>query len=226
MDKAREEAEAGTPEGTVVIAERQSTGRGRFNRVWASPPGNIYLSVVLRPPSEVLPHLSLLSALAVAKAVDSLGLHAYIHWPNDVLLNGKKVAGILIEGSYSDITSSYTVVGIGVNVNADPAESLPELADKATSLKNHSGSEVPLAEFLKRILERLDTLYWAARRGELPWQEWHSRLFTLGRRVTVKWRDELYTGMAEDVDVGGALLLRLDNGSLVTLPAGEATLQS
>ena len=135
MDRAAEEAERGAVDGTVVLCDRQTQGRGRFNRNWVSPSGNLILSVVLRPSLEALPYVSVLAALAVVRAVEKeTNLDPVIKWPNDVLVRGRKLCGLLVENSLQGRKVRHAIVGIGLNVDLDPREN-PEIADTATSLR-------------------------------------------------------------------------------------------
>ena len=228
MDEAARRADAGAEDGTVVVAESQTSGRGRFGRSWVSPKGNLYLSVVLRPTREVLPQLTILSGVAVARAIrKTTRLEPRIKWPNDVLIDGKKVAGILVESVAAGDHVCYAVVGIGINVNLDTS-AVSELAGRATSLDAAAGRPVARGDVLRQLLQDLDALYLRAGQGQSPRQrimeEWRSTLDTLGQRIRVDWLGESYQGLAEDVDETGNLLLRLDDGSRVSLAAGEVTL--
>jgi len=223
MDEAEAQARAGAQEGTVVLAETQTGGRGRFGRRWASPPGNIYMSVVLRPPPEANPLISVMASLAVARAISQAApLKPRIKWPNDVLIQGKKVSGILVEGTIDSQGRGYSIVGIGVNVESDPSQE-PGLEGVATSLTQAAGTRVPRLDVLKHLLQELDSLYHGLLKGESPVPAWRQYLDTLGKRVTVRWLEERYHGLAEEVDSQGNLLLRLDDGRLITLPAGEVS---
>lgn len=227
MDEARLLAEGGEPEGTVVIAEEQTAGRGRFNRAWVSPPGeNLAFSVVLRPAQAQLRYVNMAATLAVAGAVEALtGLQPAIKWPNDVRLGGKKVSGILIETSMVEAGLRYAVLGIGLNVNMDPAR-FPEIAELATSLLRETGRKADRTRVLQEVLVRLDDLYQAVRNGGSLVSRWASMLETLGKVVQVRWRDQVLEGRATGVDDEGNLLLRQPDGSTIPVVAGEVTLQS
>lgn len=225
MNEAARRAEAGTEEGTVVVAETQRAGRGRFGRSWVSQQGNLYLSVVFRPARRVLPLLTAVSGVAVARAIrKTTGLEPRIKWPNDVQLDGKKVAGILVESASAGEEVYYAVVGIGINVSLDAA-AIEDLAGQATSLETAAGRTVARDELLRQLLQDLDALYFEAGRGRSPIAEWQSLMDTLGHRVQVTWRDETWVGQGEAVDQGGNLLLRMDDGRLVTMTAGDVTLR-
>jgi BirA family biotin operon repressor/biotin-[acetyl-CoA-carboxylase] ligase len=226
MDVARADAQAGAVQGTVVIAEEQSAGRGRFGRSWVSPAGkNLYFTVILRPGAEMLRALSVASPLAICQAIEAnTGLSPAIKWPNDVLISGRKVAGVLIETELSGASPQFSLVGIGLNVNFDiPGDS--EIAAIATSLKGELGRDASRAEVLASILNAMESLLETAGRGESIVPGWKARLETLGRAVTVTFHGQTYEGVAEDVDTDGNLLLRDGSGELLTIEAGEVTLR-
>jgi BirA family biotin operon repressor/biotin-[acetyl-CoA-carboxylase] ligase len=227
MDVARSEAEAGAPHGTAVLAEEQTKGRGRFDRAWVSPSGqNLYLTLLIRPSLDRLRPLSIVSPLAVALAVeDTTDLTPLIKWPNDVLINGRKLSGILIESEISGSSVAYALVGIGVNVNFDIGQS-PEVADVATSLKRELGREIPREDLLAAFLNRFEQLYEEAPRGDAVLQQWRSRLDTLGREIRVTFRDQVYEGRAEDVDRDGNLIIAQPDGTRRVIEAGEVTLRA
>ena len=241
MDEGTRQAREGAEEGTVTLAEEQTAGRGRFQRAWFSLPGNLYLSIVMRPSLHALQYISIISGVAVVRAITkTTGLKPTIKWPNDVRLRGKKVCGILVENAIEASSVRYAIVGIGVNVALD-LTTLEELADIATSLNVEAGTDVDRQILLRHLLQELDNLYLPLRKGhEIPRspvpgqaqagaslerakEEWRGLLEMLGKRVEVRWQDEVYSGYAEDVDEVGNLLLRLGDGTLATLPAGEVT---
>lgn len=229
MDDARRAAAEGAPDGTLIVADEQSAGRGRFERTWVSPPGvNLYLSLLLRPSPEVASQLAMMAPLALARALRRVaageGGHVTIKWPNDVRMGGRKIGGILIESSLAqDGADGFSIVGIGVNVNYDPAEH-PEIREIATALLGELGRRVPRLELLSALMEETEELYLALREGGSVREEWASMLDTLGQHVSVTWGDAVYEGVAEGVDDEGGLLLRLADGAVVSLSAGEVTL--
>ena len=227
MDIARAEAEAGADDGTVVIAEEQTSGRGRFGRAWVSPAGkNLYFTLVLRSPStEVVGSLAMVTPLAVCRALETtLGLAPRIKWPNDILLNGRKASGILIENELSGTKPRFSLVGVGLNVNFEiPADS--EIAEIATSIRAEVGEDVSREEVLASILDHFESWYPTPSDGSAVLTAWKQRLDTVGQRVTVTFGGQTLEGLAEDVDQHGSLLLRKDDGSLVTVEAGEVTLR-
>jgi BirA family biotin operon repressor/biotin-[acetyl-CoA-carboxylase] ligase len=222
MDEAKRAATEGAAEGTIVVAEEQTGGRGRLGRVWLSPKGNIAMSLILYPNLEQLPRLNMVASLAVAQAIEKVSrLKAELKWPNDVLIRGKKVCGILVESALRGEDVAWAIVGIGVNVNIDPA-SLP---GPATSLSSELGHEVSQAEMLKCLLEELEQLYIALQRREPIYEQWRGQLSTLGKKVRVGWGERVEEGYAESVDSEGHLLLRRSDGSLLKIAAGEVTLR-
>jgi len=222
MDVAREEAEAGCPEGTVVLADEQTKGRGRLGRTWVSPPGdNLYLTVVLRPSPARLRRLSIVSALAVAEAIEEVtGLRAAVKWPNDVQLSGKKVAGILIESEMTGDEVRFALVGPGINVNLDVSQ-IEEIHDIATSLAAEFGRPLSRERLLAAFLRCLEDLYLAPPEAEDAYRLWKTRLETLGKPVRVQGAGGPLEGVAVDADSDGALILRLDDGRHVRVDAGE-----
>ena len=226
MKVGREAAQQGAVEGTLVLAGQQTSGKGRLGRSWVSPPGNLSLSLVLRPTLRQLPRLTILAALAVAHAIERVtGLEPRLKWPNDVLLRGKKVCGILVESQTSGHSVAYAVVGVGLNVNLDPS-AYPDIAEIATSLRAEAGRDVSPSQVLEAFLEETERLYLALQRGEPIHEEWRRRLETLGKEVRVTWGDEVEEGLAEGVDDDGNLLLRRPDGKLAVIAAGDVTLRS
>lgn len=224
MDEAARQGESGAEEGSVVVAETQSASRGRLGRRWVSGPGNLYLSVLLYPTIQALPFLSSLAGVATVRAIaKTTGLRPRLKWPNDVLLDGKKVAGVLVESAIAGDSVRYAVVGIGINVALDTGTH-DELSSFASSLNHLAGDQVSREELLRRTLQELDTLYLALVDGKTPLSEWRSLLDTLGHRVQVTGPVDAQIGLAEDLDEVGNLLLRLDDGRLVTVTAGDVTL--
>jgi len=212
-DVAKELAEEGAAHGEVVIAERQTAGRGRRGRAWASPAGkNLYLSVVLRPelPPQRAPELTLVASVALCDVVRQAGVEAGIKWPNDLLAGGRKLAGILTELAAEPDTVHWVVLGIGVNLNVRAEDFPEELRGEATSLAIERGQPAPRALFTAALLARLEE--WLDRHAaegfgpvRLAWKE---RSATLGREVRVEVEGREVTGVAEDLDETGALLVR------------------
>lgn len=224
MDVARKAAREGASEGTTVVAEEQTAGRARLGRSWINPPGVIAISIILRPEMSQLLRLTMVASLATSRGIErATGLKSTIKWPNDILINGKKVSGILTESALRGQSVDWAVVGIGINVNFDP-KAFPEIADTATSLSNELGKEVSQLEVLLNLLREIELFYLALRRGEPIHEEWRNCLETLGKMVQVKSGNDVEEGYAESVDSDGSLLLRRSDGSLARFITGEVTL--
>ncbi len=232
MDEAARLAASGTCDGTVVVASSQTAGRGRQGRSWVSQTGNLYVSIVFRPSMPALPMLSILAGVAAARSIrKTTGLDPRIKWPNDVMLGRKKVGGILVESVVQGQTVDYAIVGIGLNISLE-TQSDQEIASFATSLNQAAGRTVAPEDVLRQLLQDLDSLYLQLGQAanspliDSPLIEWKTLLDTLGQRVEVTWGKDRITGLAEDVDDLGNLMLRRDDGRLVTLTAGDVTLGS
>jgi BirA family biotin operon repressor/biotin-[acetyl-CoA-carboxylase] ligase len=225
QDFAAAEAGRGAPDGTVVIADEQTAGRGRLDRSWVSPPGaNLYLTLVLRPPADRLRLLSVVSGLAVAEALErAAGLNVRLKWPNDVLVGPRKIAGCIVKSELRGDAVDYALAGIGVNVNFDVA-AVPEIAAIATSVRAETGADASREEVLAALLNAFEPLYAQASAADLL-AAWRRRLDTLGRRVRAALGDRVEEGIAEDVDAEGSLIVRRDDGSRAVVEAGEVTLR-
>lgn len=228
--EAKELAGKGAPEGTLVVAEEQTGGRGRLGRGWFSPYAmGIWCSLILRPevhPTEA-PPVTMLAAVALARAIkDSTGVAAGIKWPNDLLLKGKKICGILTEMSAEMDRVNYLVVGMGINVNT--LEFPEELKEIATSLRAEAGTFFSRRLLLQKMLLEFENLYklWLAEGFKPVLEEWKERCVTLNCPVRMTSARETLEGWAEDVDDTGALLLRLPDGSLKQILAGEVSLRT
>lgn len=226
---AAELARGGAVEGTIVVAEQQTAGRGRLGRTWVSPASvNLYMSVVLRPriPPLEVPRLTLVAGLAVAEAIrDSGAFQPRIKWPNDVLLAGRKVAGVLTELEAEADRVRFVIVGIGVNLNATRTDFPPDLKTKATSLLLAGGVPVDRAAFTGRLLTRLDAAYAAFLDGGFAalrhrYEELHG---LVGLAVTIDGTPPL-AGTVRGVDDGGTLLVE-SAGGLQRVVSGEVTLR-
>lgn len=214
--KLRTLARGGARAGTVVLAEGQTAGRGRRGQEWFSPSGvNLYASVLLRPalgPPE-LPVFSLIAPLAVADALRDFGVSAGIKWPNDLLVNGKKVGGTLVECAMRGDEIEYVILGVGVNLNVDPLVLRAALGPAgvfATSLAALVGREIDRNEFAAAYLNHLDAWVqaWEAGRSDAIRAAWADHDILTGRRVTVRGRDTAYEGRAVGVDANGSLLVQ------------------
>jgi BirA family transcriptional regulator, biotin operon repressor / biotin---[acetyl-CoA-carboxylase] ligase len=223
-------ANEGAADGTVVITDEQTGGRGRFDRVWLSPAGqNILMSVILRPriePSRLF-LLTIIASLAVAHAVEEVaGITAGIKWPNDVYIGHRKVCGILTEMGMNDGSLTYAVVGMGINANAHP-----ELGSghsvQATSIAAELGREVQRADIIASILHEMDRRYRMLLEGSTKAivEDWTAQSVVLGRRVTISDIGKSIEGVAESFDEQGRLILLTGDGSRITITSGDVTLR-
>ncbi len=225
-DWMKEAARHGLPEWSVAIADLQTAGRGRHGRTWISPLGNLYLSVLLRPvlPAGCLSLLPLAAGLAVAAGVEAFGAAPRLKWPNDVVVEGRKLAGILVESSSGSGAVEAAVVGVGVNIVASLGGAPPELAPLVTSLEDLTGDVPPALDVAAKVLGAMAVWYHALS-DEPPRvvEEWRRRAVTWwGRPVEVRSGLEVIEGIAEDVDDRGALVVRKGDGSRVALLSGDA----
>lgn len=224
-------ARDGVGEGVVVFAEAQTQGRGRLGRRWISPVGKgLWFSVLLRPalrPQEAT-KLTVMAATAVRRAMaNHTGLTIEIKWPNDLLVSGRKVAGILTELSAEPDRVRHVVLGIGVDVNLNPADFPQHLRATATSLKAELGRSVSRPALAAEILRELDDAYAQLRAGRFAAlaEEWAHHCSTLGRHVVIQVGDRRPGGYAEALDDEGALLLRTEHGHLERILGGDVTLE-
>jgi len=228
--RAKEIAAAGAGEGALVVAEEQTRGRGRLDRHWFSPAGQgIYLSVVLRPalpPSEAA-RLVLLAAVAVAETlIDTAGLKATIKWPNDVLVGGKKIAGILTELAMEMDAVDYVIIGLGLNVNM-PADQWPEdIRGRATSVLAETGQPFSRPLLLRHLLESFENGYEELTNAgfEPIMARWRDLADMLGRKVSVQARGGSYSGEVVDFDPDGFMILRDNNGRDRRILSGDVTI--
>lgn len=224
-DIAKLEAKKGAQEGTVVVAEEQTAGRGRLKRAWLSPKGSLALSIILHPTPAQLPSLIMVASLAVVHCIEKVsGLKSQIKWPNDVLVNGKKVCGILIESDVRGSAVDYAVIGIGLNVNLNTAD-FPEIAATATSISQESGEKISRREMIRCLLVEVENLYLVLGEGDSVFREWRERLVTLGKEVKISSGKASYRGIAESVASDGSLFLRQPDGNLIKIVAGDVSLR-
>ncbi|QGG48760.1 biotin--[acetyl-CoA-carboxylase] ligase [Heliorestis convoluta] len=229
-DTAKHLAREGATEGTVVLAEEQNAGKGRLGRPWHSPAGlGLYFSLIIRPsiPLALAPQVTLLTAVSICKTLEKLDLEPTIKWPNDVLLEGKKVCGILTELSAEMDGIKYLIIGIGINVNHRLQDFPDSVAHKATSINIVSGQEIDRVLFLNKLLITLEEDYrhWLEQDFSPFRQEWLQRAAGLGEKVRVLTGTVEWTGRLEGIDDMGALLLRNEAGELQHLMSGEVTLR-
>lgn len=225
MEAARREALWGAQAGTVILTDRQTAGKGRLGRTWISPPGSLMFSVILKPNLANLPFMVMIASLSVVYGIRTLtGLRSQIKWPNDVLINDRKICGILIENDIRKNVLHHTVIGIGINVNNHTSE-YPEISATATSLADQTGKEFSREDLLVCCLSEMDNLYELLPDTLYIRQHWVKNMVTIGQKVQVTWGDKILTGTAESVSHDGNLLLRQKEGKLIEIMAGDVTLQ-
>jgi len=224
------EIAAKTVEGAVVLADTQSKGKGRLGRCWVSPPGvNIYMSIILRP--DISPRdatlITIMSSVACAKALRKVaGLNVTIKWPNDLIIQNKKLCGILTELKTERNKIIFAVAGIGINVNADINEFPEDVKYIATSLKNETGIVYSRTEIAAEILNQIDRWYKTMKvmgRDALL-SEWKRLSSTLGREVMVVTGQGTLTGFALDLDSEGMLMIKLTSGEVKRISSGDVTI--
>lgn len=229
-NRARELALEGAPEGTLVVAEKQTAGRGRRGKVWESPLGTgIWMSLVLRP--QIMPTeasvLTLLCGLATAEAIEAeTGLSAGIKWPNDILINGKKAVGILTEMDCEMSEVHFVIPGIGINVNT--ASFPPEIAEIATSLYLECGKTVSRRRLVHKVLERLEEHYETfLRTGSFAamLEDYRKHCITLGKEVHVLGREPFFAEALDITPEGELLVRRADNGKEEVVFSGEVSIR-
>ncbi len=219
--------DAGTEEGAVVIADYQTEGKGRLGRSWLAEPGrNLLFSALLRPSTsvEMSGLLTFYAAVAIAKALEaSAGVPVECKWPNDILINGKKCSGILLENSFQQNVLSYSVIGCGINVNQCTFPT--ELRDRVTSLALISGVEYDRKQLLQKILAEMDLLYLSVLRGDFEriLDEWLRRCHMFGKDITIRQHNQLLVGKALRLNDDGSLVIQTPNGT-ATVYAGEVSI--
>jgi BirA family biotin operon repressor/biotin-[acetyl-CoA-carboxylase] ligase len=228
QERARELASAGTPNGTLVVAEVQTGGRGRLGRHWGSPKGGLWMSLVLRPrfAASLASRITQTAAVGVAKALWEVGVEVRIKWPNDLLAGGKKVCGILAESSAGNAGETvgkrrldYVILGVGMNANLDPAE-LGVQNREVTTIRAELGRDVDLLELLRALLSSLDAELGRIEDFAAVLEDWRNLNCTLGEKVRVRRFGETFEGRAVDLSPEGTLLLSTRQGT-VELFEGE-----
>lgn len=223
-EKALHRAE-GIDEGRLIIAERQSAGKGRLGREWFSPNGGIWLSIILYPqlsPSYIS-RITLMTAVAVVKAIKIYTqIESQIKWPNDILINEKKVCGILTEMSAELDIINWVVVGIGINANIDHQDFPEDIQENMISLKETSGKEISRVKLVQTFLQKFEKYYEILKRREFfsILKEWKLYSHTLGRKIRVDMGERIITGEAVDINEEGALILKKEDGELVKIISG------
>jgi BirA family biotin operon repressor/biotin-[acetyl-CoA-carboxylase] ligase len=230
-DVAARLAQGGAKEGAVVFAESQTKGRGRMGRVWISPAGKgLWFTVLLRPdiPPQGTTQLTVAAATALCRAVTlQTGLVPEIKWPNDLLIRGRKIAGILTEMRAELDRVQEVLLGIGMDVNLEAGDFPAPLRPTATSLKIETGQEVNRAELAVAVLRELDRDYQAVVEGRFKRlaAQWEERCTTLGCQVAIRFGDRVIRGRAESLDDDGALLVRGAHGHLERIVGGDVTVE-
>lgn len=233
-DVAFELANQGSPEGTVVIADTQTKGRGRLQRKWISPPGfNLYMSMIFRPSiaSRDATILTLVTSVALSETVNSYGIKSQVKWPNDLLINRRKAAGVLTELEADGQLVRFVVVGTGINLNMTRdvmKTTMGEVSEIATSIREEVGHEIDRIEFAAKLINCLEKWYMDFNeKGKTAiMSEWKKRWRELNKRVRVRIGDQLIEGIAVDLDEYGFLLLKKDQGGIERIVAGDVTLLS
>lgn len=223
-DLAAEWLKSGAPSGSVIVADEQRKGRGRLGRIWYTPPNvALALSVITYPDAQAANRMSMLGAISVAELCDAVGIaDVGIKWPNDVLIQGKKVCGVLPEAVWEDGKLLGVILGMGVNIRVSFGD---ELNQTATNIETEAGKKVNRSQLVGILLERVD--YWLARLNSDEFlAAWQNRLITLGKSVTATEQNgRQISGIAESVDRDGALLIRTEDGELERVVAGDVTLR-
>ncbi|MBI3538607.1 MAG: biotin--[acetyl-CoA-carboxylase] ligase [Chloroflexi bacterium] len=223
-DVAAQFADAGDAEGLVVIADEQTQGRGRMKRAWLAPAhSSLLLSILFRPRARHA-QIAMAVALGASKGITKeIKRAVQLKWPNDLLLNGKKCAGILTEAKTIGDKIEYVIAGVGVNVNFHAAD-LPDIPRAATTLSDELDAFIPRVQLAQSILRGIDDYYARFSGGTDLDSEWKARLATIGQRVRAQIESRIEEGIAENVDREGALLLRRADGTIAKLIAGDVTL--
>ncbi|WP_337103438.1 biotin--[acetyl-CoA-carboxylase] ligase [Paenibacillus sp. YIM B09110] len=224
---ARDAAENGAPEGTLIIAEQQTSGRGRMGRGWVSPKGKgIWMSMVLRPsvPIHFAPQLTLLTAVALCRSLIRLtGLSIGIKWPNDLLIEGKKISGILLESAAEDERLRYVIAGVGISVNLEPSDYVDGLLEKATSLRIASGQTLSRSDIIIQFMHEWEQLYdLYQEQGFSPIITiWEALSVSLGKPASLVTPQGTITGIPVGLDTSGAINIQLEDGSVIPIFSAE-----
>ena len=228
-DVAKELAKRAREQKAIIIADTQTSARGRHGRHWISPTGGVWLSFLLRPQitPEKITRLTFIAATAAARTIqDTLDLAAEVKWPNDVLVNRKKLCGILTEATTRNNTVEYVVVGIGINANMGLQAFPDSLQESVTTLEHELSYETDCEALTRDLTQRFDQRYKRLQKGMWPTllQEWRSLARFLGETVMVTSYAETLVGKALDLDTEGALMIRLQNGTLKKVVTGDVAL--
>jgi len=221
--------EEGAEEGALIIAEQQTSGRGRMGRHWHSPPGKgVWMSLILKPriPIHFAPQLTLLTAVALCRTINKIGIAAGIKWPNDLLVAGKKICGILLESNAEDERLKYVIAGIGISANLQEEDYPEELRMKATSLFIESGKPVSREQLIADFLLEFECLYEIFQQeGFAPIRTlWEALSVSLNRHIRIQTLQGWVEGTASGIDSMGALQLIKSDGSMVKMYSGDIEL--
>ncbi|HEY48048.1 MAG TPA: biotin--[acetyl-CoA-carboxylase] ligase [Anaerolineae bacterium] len=227
-DHAMSLARDGAPHGTLVVAEEQTEGKGRFGRKWFTPPNSaLAFSLLLRPegiPIEAMGDLTALGALAVAEAIEGLGIEGQIKWPNDVMLIGQKVAGVLVEGSWIGDQLEHAILGIGINVRPESVPPKEEIDIPATCIDTAVGGRVDRHDLMLKVIEGAGK--WLPQLGSPALiNAWNQRLAYRDQAVIVKLSKHEIVGKLLGVGVGGRLQLMLNTGEIFEVAFGDVHLR-
>jgi BirA family biotin operon repressor/biotin-[acetyl-CoA-carboxylase] ligase len=219
MDIAREMARKGCTDFTLVVAEKQTGGRGRMDRKWESPPGGLYFTMVLKPEISLVlsPLLNFAASLVLSQTIqDRCNVKAEVKWPNDILVHDRKISGMLSEMEAEGDLVSFINIGIGININNAPSKHIPS----ATSIRSITGRTHNRRKFLADYLDRMEDRLRNLDLGNVI-AEWKKHTATIGRGVKVVTRSGVTKGTAVDVDEGGALIVRTADGTLKKVIYGD-----
>lgn len=222
MDDARKYVGDLSNDGLVIFAEHQTKARGRQGRDWISEQNqNITFSILVYPDREMINQLTILSSVIIARFLESIQLNPQIKWPNDVLVNNKKIAGILVESLYQENTPTSAIIGIGLNVNYFPSVELTN-GKTATSISHELGHTIDRSIILINLLKQFNSFYTKEHPWESIFEYWNQHLITLGQNITIKTNNQIQiTGIAECVNQSGALQVRKENGDIEFIDYGE-----
>lgn len=227
-DQATDFARQGSPHGTLVVAEEQTSGRGRAGRYWFTPPASaLALSLVLRPQGltlETLGELTALGALAVVEALENVGIEALIKWPNDVLIHGRKVAGVLTEASWLGDELEFAILGVGVNVRPKSVPPDEKVDMPATCVEATVGERVDRHELLLNVIQGLGKWYLHLGSPQML-VAWNQRLAYRGRIVKVHHIQGAILGRVQGLAIGGRLRLQLEDGEMIEIAVGDVHLR-
>ncbi|MEW5946797.1 MAG: biotin--[acetyl-CoA-carboxylase] ligase [bacterium] len=228
-DEAKALAAAGAPHGTLVVAETQTSGRGRFGRSWWSPPGGLWFSLLILPRERELraAELTVIAGLSAARAIETVvGVRPLLGWPNDLVFEGRKLGGILVEASHG--MKTFAVVGAGINVNNDAGAPPGGIAPNSISLRLITGSEQPLERLLAAVMNGFEALLDAAGAGgfDSAWEEWKRRLGMVGEVVALTVDGKTRSGTVKDFTRDGGMVLTSPDGEDFEVALDRGTLAS